>query len=184
MRAPNDTGRSSTRRRPRHWRAGLGELGGPNAPGRRAIVARTAYLACIGVLLAACGKPVGAPCKITGDGFHARHDCATKCLSRWSVTCPDGSRITPNVCAGRSTCQPGSCPAGQLCYHFDDPFEKRSYCIPDDVCGDLPNADSRRRWETDSAERAAATRAHSEAKRTLRSGAVTSPAEPLTQPGP
>lgn len=170
--------------RPRNWPAGLGEFGQPHAPGHRAIVARTAYLVCIGVLLTACGKPVGAPCKITGDGFHARHDCATKCLSRWSVTCPDGARIMPNVCAGQSSCEPGSCPDGQLCYHFDDPFEERSYCIPRSVCGDLPNADSGSRWEMESAERAAATRAHFEAKRALRSGAVTSPAEPLKQPGP
>lgn len=148
------------------------------------ILRRAVLLGCIAMLLAACGKPAGAPCKITGDGFHARHGCATKCLSRWHVICPDGSGVTPNVCAGRETCLPESCPAGQLCYHFDDPFEDRSYCIPDDVCGESVAADVRRRWETDSAERAAATRAHYEAKRARRSGAVSAPAEPVEpQPG-
>lgn len=153
--------------------------GARSAFARRGIVGRLVLIGCAAAWFAACGKPAGAPCAITGDGFHARHDCATKCLSRWNVICPDGSRVTPNVCAGRETCLPDSCPAAQLCYHFDDPFEERSYCIPEDICGDAPVADVKRRWETESAERAAATRAHYEAKKALRSGAVTAPAEPL-----
>ncbi len=136
-----------------------------------------ALLVCAAVILGACGKPVGTPCTITGSGFHARQDCATKCLARWNVACPDGTRVLPNVCAGRETCQPDSCPKGQFCYHFDDPFDERSYCIPDDVCGAPPSAELRLRWETDSLERAAATRSHMRAKHGARTGTTSLPAE-------
>ena len=131
------------------------------------------------LLLAACGKPAGSPCSITGSGFTSSHDCATKCLSRWAVNCPDGSRVTPGVCAGREGCTPGSCPNGLACYTFDDPFEDRSYCLPDTVCGAPMSADARLRWEQDSADAAAAKRAAWAAKFPKRQGTVTAPAEPL-----
>lgn len=127
-------------------------------------------------VLAGCGNPVGTPCMIEGDGFHARHDCATKCLSRWAVNCPDGDRILPKVCAGASGCQPGSCPQGQVCYHFDDPFEERSYCVPDNICGALPDANARRLWETESRDAAAAMRSRYEKKGGRSTGATTVPA--------
>ncbi|TAK53884.1 MAG: hypothetical protein EPO25_09070 [Gammaproteobacteria bacterium] len=98
-------------------------------------MARLAALLVAGLALAACGDPAGAPCAIRGSGFTSSHDCATKCLALWSVNCPDGSSVQPGVCAGRRGCEAGSCPEGQYCYHFDDPFEERSYCIPDTVCG-------------------------------------------------
>ncbi len=79
----------------------------------------------------------GTPCQITGDGFHASNPCRHKCLSRWSLACPDQTRVTPNVCTGAFACTPGSCPAGQVCYHDDDPFDDRTFCVPDNVCGDL-----------------------------------------------
>ena len=140
---------------------------------------RMASLMLCMLLLAACGKPAGSPCSISGSGFSASHDCATKCLSRWAVNCPDGSRITPGVCAGRKDCNPGSCPDGQACYAFDDPFEERSYCLPENVCGAPLSADARLRWEQDSADAAAAKRAEWAAKFPQRSGTVTAPAEPL-----
>lgn len=129
-------------------------------------------------LLAACGKPAGSPCSITGSGFTASHDCKTKCLSRWGVNCPDGSRVTPGVCAGREGCTPGSCPDGLACYSFDDPIEERSYCLPETVCGSALSADARLSWEQHSADAAAAKRAAWSAKFPPRSGAVTAPAEP------
>lgn len=126
------------------------------------------------VAIVGCGKSAGSPCAITGSGFHARHDCRSKCLSRWRVVCLDGSAIIPGVCAGREGCALGSCPAGQICYHFDDPFEVRHYCIPDDVCGGGLSAEERQRWEQAAAERAAAARA---GRRPAAGGATTVPAE-------
>ena len=101
-----------------------------------------ARLVCVAVALtlSGCGEPVGNPCEITGDGFHAKDPCRHQCLSRWSLLCPDQQRITPNVCTGTFACSPGSCPEGQLCYHDDDPFDDRSFCVPDKVCGTLTAA--------------------------------------------
>jgi len=143
---------------------------------------RAMFLACVVALVGGCGKPAGAPCTITGSGFTASHDCASKCLARWNIYCPDGSRVTPGVCAGRETCTVASCPDGQLCYYFDDPFEERSFCIPDDVCGAPPKRDDRLRWEKDSSARAAALRAEYDARRAGRSGAVTAPVAEPPQP--
>lgn len=134
------------------------------------------------LLLAACGKPAGSPCSITGSGFTSSHDCSTKCLSRWAVNCPDGSGVTPGVCAGREGCEPGSCPQGQACYAFDDPFEDRSYCLPDNVCGQTLSDADRQRWEQDSFTAAAAMRARYDRKRAQHSGAVTAPGEPPHSP--
>ena len=105
------------------------------------------------LLLQGCGQPAGQVCEITGSGFHARDPCAHKCLSRWAVNCPDGKRVTPKVCTGPANCAPGSCGDGLLCYSFDDPFEERSYCIPESVCGPLSDREQLR-WERGSAEAA------------------------------
>lgn len=132
---------------------------------------------CASLSLVGCGQPAGSPCAFQGDGFFSRHDCATQCLERWSVRCPDGSSLRPAVCAGREGCTPGSCPDGQVCYSFDDPFEERSYCIPDNVCGKTLPSESRLQWERVSADRAAASRAAMAAKRLHHGGAVTAPVE-------
>lgn len=130
------------------------------------------------LLLGACGgQSVGTPCAFTGDGFQSRHNCATQCLARWDVQCSDGRELQPAVCAGRADCTPGSCPDGQVCYSFDDSFEERSYCLPDNVCGATTSIDLLQRWERDSAAQAAASRAAMAAKRQHRSGAVKAPAE-------
>ncbi len=91
----------------------------------------------VALLLSGCGNPAGTPCQTQGSGFTASHDCQHRCLSRWSVTCPDGKRVTPNTCSGSFSCSPGSCPDGQVCYHDDDPFDDRSYCVMANTCGDL-----------------------------------------------
>lgn len=120
-------------------------------------------LVVLGLLIGACGQPIGTACQISGSGFHAKDPCANKCLSRWAVNCPDGSRLTPNVCTGKKDCTPGSCPQGQACYSFDDPFDERSYCIPESACGSPLSAGQRLRWEEDSANTAAQMRARYEA---------------------
>lgn len=148
---------------------------------RRTLVA---LLALATLPLAACGKPAGSPCSISGSGFTASHGCATKCLSRWAINCPDGSSVTPGVCAGREGCTPGSCPEGQACYTFDDPIEERSYCVPETVCGAPMTADARQRWEQDSTDAAATTRAEWAAKFPKRSGTVTAPAAPAAPATP
>lgn len=132
---------------------------------------------CASLWPAGCGQPAGSACTFQGDGFFSGHDCATKCLARWNVRCPDGRSLPPALCAGREGCTPGSCPDGQVCYSFDDPFEERSYCIPDNVCGEILSSEARLQWEQDSADRAAASRAAMAAKRQHRSGAVSAPAE-------
>ena len=147
-------------------------------------------VAAAALLLAACGDPVGMPCQIVGSGFTASHDCATKCLSRWSVLCPGGDSVMPNVCAGARDCAPGQCPDGQLCYHFDDPFEERSYCVPATVCGAELTGGAARAWELEAQALAAASREKSaERKRrreqAIRAGqpAVAPQAEPLPDQG-
>lgn len=148
--------------------------GGPKTPaGRISFALWWLGSAALALLVTGCGNPVGTPCSIEGSGFTASHDCATKCLARWTVNCPDGATVRPGVCAGVSGCQPGECPSGQVCYHFDDPFETRSYCIPDNVCGMQPDDDVRSRWELDSKAAAAAMRSRYESKRQPR--AATAP---------
>lgn len=144
------------------------------------MLGRLGLLGAMLVVVQGCGDSAGSPCSIEGSGFTASHDCATKCLSRWAVNCPDGSRVLPAVCAGAEGCAPGGCPEGQVCYHFDDPFELRSYCIPDTVCGARPDADARARWEQGSMAAAAVMRAHYEAKRRHHDGTTTAPVEPPT----
>lgn len=145
-------------------------------------IGRTVGVIMTCLLLAGCGAPVGTPCTIKGSGFTSSHDCATKCLARWSVNCPDGSRVTPAVCAGEHGCQPGDCPVGQVCYHFDDPFETRGYCVPDTICGAAPDAAARARWEQEAMAVAAAMRADYAAKQQRRSGQPTKTTEPASDP--
>lgn len=106
----------------------------------------------------ACGEPAGSPCEIVGSGFHAHDECRHKCLSRWQLSCPNGERVTPNTCTGAFDCEPGSCPDGQLCYHDDDPFDDRSFCIPADACGPL-DSEAARRFELERVAAQAAVRA-------------------------
>lgn len=97
--------------------------------------------------LAACsGDPAGTPCETVGSGFTASHDCKHRCLSRWSVTCPNGDKVVPNTCSGSFECSVGSCPDGQVCYFDDDPFDDRSFCVMANTCGDA-TSDELRRWE-------------------------------------
>lgn len=86
------------------------------------------------LLLLSCTKdPVGTPCVRKGDGFTARHNCETLCMSIWRITCPDGSIGDSKVCGGKLNCSRGSCAAGQVCYqtNFD-----RSVCVPESICAD------------------------------------------------
>ena len=106
-----------------------------------------------------CGRnSAGTPCEIEGSGFHARHDCRHKCLSRWQLTCPGGEKITSDVCSGAFGCESGGCPTGQVCYHDDDPFEDRSFCVVANSCGDL-DAGALAQWERDREEAQARVRA-------------------------
>ena len=107
---------------------------------------------CALIALVSCGSPAGTPCQIVGSGFHASHDCAHRCLSRWSLTCPNGETVTPNTCSGAFGCEPGSCPDGTVCYADDDPFDDRSFCVAADTCGAL-DADALAGWERSSLAR-------------------------------
>lgn len=168
--APLKTGRSQATalRQAARWYRARPARGGRGCAAR----VRTVLSACTALLLVACGKPVGTPCEIVGSGFTASHDCATKCLSRWRVACPDGESVLPKVCAGEANCAPGACPDGQLCYHFDDPFETRSYCVPDSVCGAPLTGAAGAEWEALAYERAAASRAQSDERRRRREQAL------------
>ncbi len=75
--------------------------------------------------------PIGTPCVRKGDGFTASHNCKTKCLSIWKITCPDGSKGNSKVCAGNEGCERHGCSKGEVCYqtNFD-----RAYCIPESIC--------------------------------------------------
>ncbi len=124
-------------------------------------------------LLTACGQTVGTECEISGSGFHAKDPCAHQCLSRWSVNCPNDLRISPKVCTGKAGCTPGSCGPGLACYSFDDPFEERSYCVPDKLCGDDLSPAQLLQWEHDSAATALALREKYAAKQAKRTNQVT-----------
>lgn len=129
--------------------------------------------------LAGCGgTPVGEQCKLTTGtmGFGFDDPCTTKCLELETVTCADGSTVRKAVCAGKEGCNPGSCPDGQACYSFEDPFDKEFFCIPDDICDAPPaTADERLAWERDSRERSDALRAEYQRRMDRRTGATTSP---------
>lgn len=82
-------------------------------------------------LLAACRDPIGTACVRKGDGFTARHNCKSVCLSIWRIQCPDGSIGNSNVCAGEEGCTRGSCGDNQVCYQTN---MDRSFCIPENIC--------------------------------------------------
>ena len=76
----------------------------------------------------------GEPCHRSGDGFLARHNCQTFCLA-FPIRCGDGTTVTPNVCAGRQDCRPGSCPPEEVCVHVNI---DRTFCVPDTICPSWP----------------------------------------------
>jgi len=111
-----------------------------------------------------------------GAGIAVDFRCATKCLELTGVTCLDGSTVRKAVCSGRQGCNPGSCPGGQLCYSFEDPFEEEFYCIPDDICGVPPaTAEQRLAWEHESRARSDALRAKFEKRTQRQTGEPTAP---------
>lgn len=116
---------------------------------------------CLALLVGAgCRGSVGAPCRTQDSGSFARSGCATKCLDLWVVCCPNGERVSPSVCAGEKNCTIGRCPAGQICYHFDDPVEVQAYCIPTSLSADLRDTvEDRAAWEEAAEQRAAEARA-------------------------
>jgi hypothetical protein len=69
-----------------------------------------------------------------------------------------------------------------FCYSFDDPFDERSYCIPDTACGSPLNTGQRLRWEQDSATAAAELRAKYTTRRALQSGTIAPKTEPVEPP--
>ncbi len=77
------------------------------------------------------GDKIGAPCKTTGGGFTMSSNCASKCMSIWRITCPDGSMGNSNVCAGREGCSRGGCPENQVCYQTNI---DRAFCVPQSIC--------------------------------------------------
>ncbi len=84
------------------------------------------------IAFAGCFKdPIGTPCVRKGDGFTARHNCETKCLSIWKIKCPSGEYGNSNVCAGREGCERGSCAKGEVCYQTN---MDRAYCVPESIC--------------------------------------------------
>jgi hypothetical protein len=97
------------------------------------------------LLLGACGDPIGSPCRFQGSGFQASDNCRHQCMQTRNVVCPDGTNLRPEICSGRSQCEPGSCPQGQICYHVDD-LNMQSYCILADTCGELA-PDTLHEWE-------------------------------------
>lgn len=128
-------------------------------------------------LLSACGDPVGTSCHFTGSGFTASDNCRYRCLQHREVACPDGNNIRPKVCSGPQQCMPGGCPSGQTCYHINDPFNKESYCVSDNICGDqTPNV--LLQWEKSSlaiAEKTLAEYAERKRQRTLKPTTITMP---------
>jgi hypothetical protein len=90
-------------------------------------------LGSVALLGAQCdpGQP-GDSCTVTGDGFTRKDSCADMCLA-WEITCPGGSTITPNVCAGQVCGAGGGCPADQICLQVDS-FAANSRCVPLWVC--------------------------------------------------
>lgn len=128
----------------------------------------------IGLVLTGCGDPIGTACEFRGSGFHASTNCTYRCLETRVIACPGGEQLRPPVCSGRTACQPGECPQGQICYHVQDPFEEESFCIEDTLCAGLSAAELQR-WERETQVTAAALRAEYEA-RMQRRRAITSPA--------
>ncbi|MCR9094075.1 MAG: hypothetical protein NXI30_07650 [bacterium] len=132
--------------------------------------------------LVGCGDPVGTPCEIVGDGFHARHDCEHRCLSRWQITCPSGAAVTPDTCSGAFGCTPGSCPSGSVCYADDDPFDDRSFCVVADACGPL-DAAALADWERRSLARQKAVIAERAAREARKAAWQAEHPDAVTAPG-
>ena len=131
------------------------------------------------LLLVACGDPIGAACHFEGSGFTASDNCRHRCLQYRALVCPDGRTLKPQICSGEPLCEPGACPAGQVCYHVNDPFEKESYCLPADICG-RQSAAGLAAWEQASLEISEKSVAAWEAKQQLRSKLnATAPAEDI-----
>lgn len=139
------------------------------------------------VLWSGCGggDPVGTPCALDKPGalgFGFDDPCDAKCLALWDITCPDGSSVRPGVCSGEEGCTPGGCGDGQVCYAFDDPFETRVYCVPDDVCGPLTPEEAAT-WERSSRARMEAKHAEYQERLARRmQGGATQLAAPVAPP--
>ena len=142
----------------------------------------TAVLLGAVLLLGACGDPIGTACEITGSGFQASHNCRVKCLQHRAIQCPGGDEIRPRVCSGRSACEPGSCPDGQLCYSIADAFNEESYCVAQDICGAPLDEAAGAAWEEASAARAKALRDEWARKRARRDNAATTAPAPVDTP--
>lgn len=141
------------------------------------------------ILLAGCGgSRIGEECKLTSGalGFGFDDPCRTKCLELEEVICADDTRVRKAVCAGREGCDPGSCGEGEICYSFEDPFDKDFFCIPDDICGSPPaTAAERLDWELASRQRSDEMRSRFEAKRRRRVDSPTAIAkDPIPEPKP
>ncbi len=125
--------------------------------------------------LAGCGDPIGAPCEFSGSGFTASDNCRHRCLEHRSITCPDGTVIQrPKICSGARQCEPGGCANGQACYHVSDPFNKESYCLPNNLCGPL-SAEEIAFWESSSKAAADELIAEWEAKKQKRQPTAPTP---------
>lgn len=83
-------------------------------------------------LLVGCGKSVGEPCEVEGDGFTRRDPCVEMCLD-FAITCPDGREVVPMQCAGVVCGEGGACPEGQTCTVIDS-FAANARCVMDAVC--------------------------------------------------
>ncbi len=92
-------------------------------------------LVAVFALLAACvpdGQP-GEACTSSGDGFTKTDSCDDMCVN-WEVTCPNGSTLVPDVCAGPVCGAGGSCVDGFMCLQVDS-FAANSRCMPAEMCG-------------------------------------------------
>ena len=142
-------------------------------------VAKIIAMVAMTSLLLACGNSIGTPCSIQGSGFTASHDCSEKCLFYNAIHCPDGQTVVPKICSGAAQCKPGSCPDGQACYSYDDPFEEKSYCIPSNLCGVL-SVEELSDWELSAQHRAGTRRAEWKRKMPSQGEAVTETAPAKT----
>lgn len=128
-------------------------------------------------LLTACGDPIGSECELRSGalGFGFDDDCASVCLLRYTISCPDETTVKKAVCAGAEGCDPGSCGEGAVCYSFEDPFEKYFYCIPRDICGAALSDTEASAWEQTSRQRSDAIRDKMRERMERRTGQPTSP---------